>query len=115
MAIQLRRTCEALASADGFRELVDRLWPRGLIKEMLQLGAWVKDLAPGNELQKWIHGDMTRWLEFKRRYFKELDGQPEAVAEICQQLRSGAITHVFATRDAEHNHAAVFKEYLERF
>jgi uncharacterized protein YeaO (DUF488 family) len=114
MAIQLRRAYDAPTSADGYRVLVDRLWPRGLTKMKLRLDAWAKDLAPSNELRKWIHSDMTRWLEFKHRYFKELDGQPEAVAEIRRKVRGGTVTLVFAARDAEHNHAALLKEYLER-
>lgn len=114
MTIQLKRAYDAPSDADGFRVLVDRLWPRGLTKERLRLDAWAKDLAPSNELRKWIHGDMTHWVEFKRRYFKELDGQPDAVADIRRKVRAGTVTLIFATRDPEHNHAAVLKEYLER-
>jgi uncharacterized protein YeaO (DUF488 family) len=114
MAIQLKRAYDAPASGDGFRVLVDRLWPRGLTKEKLRLDAWARDLAPSNELRKWIHSDMSRWAVFKRRYFKELAAQPKAVAEIRRRARGGPVTLVFATRDPDHNHAAVLKEYLER-
>jgi uncharacterized protein YeaO (DUF488 family) len=113
MGIRLKRAYDAPVGADGFRVLVDRLWPRGLTKEKLHLDAWAKDLAPSNELRKWIHSDMTHWAEFKRRYFKELDEQPDAVAELRRKVRSGTVTLIFATKDPEHNHAAVLKEYLE--
>lgn len=113
MAIKLKRAYDAPAPGDGYRVLVDRLWPRGLTKEKLRLDAWAKDLAPSHELRKWIHGDMTHWAEFKGRYVKELDGQPDAVAEIRGKIRSDTVTLIFATRDPEHNHAAVLKEYLE--
>ncbi|HET6845396.1 MAG TPA: DUF488 family protein [Anaerolineales bacterium] len=113
MPIQLKRAYDAPASSDGYRVLVDRLWPRGLTKEKLHLDAWAKDLAPSNELRKWIHSDMTRWTEFKRRYLKELSSQTDAAAEIRKRARLGTVTLIFATRDPEHNHAAVLKEFLE--
>ncbi len=113
MPIQIKRAYDPSAEADGYRVLVDRLWPRGLTKDKLHLDAWAKDLAPSNELRKWIHSDMSRWEEFKRRYSKELAGQPEAVAELRKRSRGHTVTLIFATRDAEHNHAVVLKEYLE--
>jgi uncharacterized protein YeaO (DUF488 family) len=114
MPIQLRRAYDPPASGDGFRVLVDRLWPRGLTRDKLRLDAWAKELAPSHELRKWIHSDMTRWSEFRRRYFAELDRQPEAVAQMRKRARTGTVTLVFSTKDPEHNHAAVLKEYLER-
>ena len=113
MSIRLKRAYDAPASDDGYRVLVDRLWPRGLTKEKLRLDAWAKDLAPSNELRKWIHSDMSRWPAFKRRYHKELAAQSSVAAEIRKRARSGTVTLIFATRDPEHNHAAVLKEYLE--
>ena len=110
MAIQLKRAYDAPASSDGFHVLVDQLWPRGLTREKRRLDAWAKDLAPSNELRKWIHSDMSRWSEFKRRDFKELAVQPEVVAELRKKA-AGAVRLVFATRDPKHNHAAVLKEY----
>lgn len=114
MPFTLRRAYEAPQAADGFRVLVDRLWPRGITKDKLRLDAWTKEVAPSTDLRKWIHGDMSRWTEFRRRYFKELDLQPEAVADLRRRARGGTVTLIFATRDPEHNHAAVLKEYLER-
>ena len=72
MTFKIKRAYETPDPTDGVRVLVDRLWPRGLTKEKLRIDAWVKDVAPSTELRKWIHSDMSRWAEFRRRYFKEL-------------------------------------------
>ena len=114
MGFTLKRAYDPPSTSDGYRVLVDRLWPRGLTKAKLHLDAWMKDLAPSNDLRKWIHSDMTRWSEFRRRYFKELGDHPAAVSEIRRKARSAIVTLVFATKDPEHNHAAVLKEYLEQ-
>lgn len=114
MAFKIKRAYEPPDPADGFRVLVDRLWPRGLTKEKLRIDAWVKDVAPGTELRKWIHSDRSRWSEFRRRYIKELDSQPGAVADLRKRARAGQVTLVFAARDPENNHAAILKDYLER-
>jgi len=111
--IKLKRAYESPSAADGYRVLVDRLWPRGLTIQKLHLDAWPKALAPSTELRKWIHADMSRWQEFRRRYFEELDSQPEMIADLRRQARRGTVTLVFATKDPGHNHAAVLKEYLE--
>jgi uncharacterized protein YeaO (DUF488 family) len=113
MALMLKRAYDAPSSSDGYRVLVDRLWPRGLTKEKLRLDAWAKELAPSNELRKWIHSDMTKWAEFKRRYLKELASQSVAATEIRTRARRGTVTLIFATRDPDHNHAVVLKEFLE--
>lgn len=114
MTIRLKRAYDAPADSDGYRILVDRLWPRGLTKDWLRLDLWARHLAPSTELRKWIHSDMSRWAEFKRRYFKELDSEPSSLAEIRQRARRGTVTLIFATKDPEHNHAAVLREYLDR-
>jgi uncharacterized protein YeaO (DUF488 family) len=114
MSFKIKRAYEPPNPADGFRVLVDRLWPRGLTKEKLRIDAWLKDVAPSTELRKWVHSDMSRWSEFKHRYLKELDSQPEAVADLRKRGRAGRVTLVFAARDPENNHAAVLKDYLER-
>ena len=114
MTFKIKRASETPDPTDGFRVLVDRLWPRGLTREKLRIDAWVKDVAPSTELRKWIHSDVSRWAEFRRRYFKELAAQPEAVADLRKRARAGKVTLVFAARDPENNHAAILKEYLER-
>ena len=114
MTFKIKRAYEAPDETDGFRVLVDRLWPRGLTKEKLRIDAWLKDVAPSTELRKWIHSDMSRWSEFRRRYIKELASQPEAVAELRKRARAAQVTLVFAARDPENNHAAILKDYLEQ-
>jgi uncharacterized protein YeaO (DUF488 family) len=114
MTFKIKRAYEPPDPADGFRVLVDRLWPRGLTREKLHIDVWLKNVAPSTELRKWIHCDMSRWSEFRRRYFKELDAQPEAVAELRKRARATKVTLVFAARDPQSNHAAILKDYLER-
>ena len=113
MAIRLKRAYETPQPADGYRVLVDRLWPRGLTREKLHIDLWAKDLAPSTALRQWIHSDMSHWAEFKRRYLKELRAQPEAVAELRKHARQRTVTLVFAARDPDRNHALILKEHLE--
>ncbi|HEY5981961.1 MAG TPA: DUF488 domain-containing protein [Anaerolineales bacterium] len=114
MPFKIKRAYDPPAAADGQRILVDRLWPRGVTKEKLRLDAWMKELSPSNELRRWIHSDPSHWAEFKRRYFKELDAQPESVADLRKRGRAATVTLVFSAKDPERNNAAVLKEYLER-
>lgn len=111
--IKLKRAYDEPASSDGARVLVERLWPRGVRKEALRLDAWLKDLAPGTELRRWFGHDPKKWQEFRRRYFTELDGRPEAVRAIREQARHGTVTLVYSTHDPEFNNAVALKEYLE--
>jgi uncharacterized protein YeaO (DUF488 family) len=116
--IKLKRAYDEPAKADGHRILVDRLWPRGISKEALEIETWARDVAPSTALRKWFHGSKpgdaaARWLEFKRRYLRELEERPEPVEAVFGRLR-GTITLVYGAKDPEHNHAAILKEYLER-
>ena len=115
MTIAIKRAYDPPAAGDGFRVLVDRLWPRGVSKQTLKLDAWMRDLAPSTELRRWVHDDMTQWKEFKKRYFQELKTQPDLVAELKARARAGRATLIHAKRDETHNNAAALKEYLERF
>lgn len=112
MTLQIKRAYEPARRTDGTRVLVDRLWPRGISKEKLKLDAWMKDLAPSNELRKEFHHDPAKWVEFQKRYFKELERQPEQVAELRKQARRGTVTLIYAAQDEEHNNAAALKKYL---
>jgi uncharacterized protein YeaO (DUF488 family) len=114
MAFGLKRAYDAAAGEDGRRVLVDRIWPRGIARDELQIDAWLKDLAPSTELRKWFAHDVTRWQEFKRRYFDELAARPEAVRELAAQASAGRVTLVFAAKDREHNNAVALKDFLER-
>ena len=113
MTITIKRAYDPPTASDGKRILVDRLWPRGLTKEKLKLDRWVKDIAPSNELRKWIHADPSKWSAFEERYFKELAAQPGLVAELRTMARSGMVTLVYSAKDEVRNNAAALKKYLE--
>ena len=112
--IRVKRVYAPPAPDDGPRFLVDRLWPRGIKKQDLQIDAWLKDAAPSAELRKWSHHDPDRWDEFKVRYFSELEGKPEALEPIRAAARLGNVTLVYAARDEECNNAVALREYLEK-
>jgi uncharacterized protein YeaO (DUF488 family) len=101
-------------SDDGYRVLVDRLWPRGISKQRAALDEWAKDLAPGNELRQWYGHDPARFEEFARRYQRELQHAPAqaAVARLRTVARRNRVTLLTATRDLEHSGACVLRDVL---
>jgi uncharacterized protein YeaO (DUF488 family) len=111
--IRLKRAYEEPSRSDGFRILVERLWPRGVTKEKAALDLWLKELAPTPELRKWFGHHPARWKQFEQRYWKELNAHPAAVALLPQQIKHGTVTLVYAARDEEHNGALALKEFLE--
>lgn len=114
MPFTTKRAYDAPLPSDGYRVLVDRLWPRGLSRQKLKIDAWMKDLAPSNELRQWFHKDETQWAEFEKRYFRELEAQPDLLNELKAKARLGQVTLVFAKRDEQHNNAVALKRFLER-
>ena len=113
MKVHLKRVYEKPTTKDGTRVLVDRVWPRGLKKEDAQIDKWLKDVAPSTELRRWFGHDPERWDEFRERYFRELDDNPDAVGRLMAEVQYGPVTLVFSARDEEHNNAVALKEYLE--
>jgi uncharacterized protein YeaO (DUF488 family) len=113
MVINLKRAYDQPARDDGFRVLVERLWPRGVKKEALALDLWLKDIAPSPELRRWFGHDPARWEEFCRRYWHELADRPEAVQLLREKLREGKVTLVYGSRDEHHNAAVALKKFLE--
>ena len=111
--IRLKRAYDPPSDDDGVRILVERLWPRGVKKEALQIDAWLKDVAPSTELRKWFGHDPAKWTTFQRRYFAELNTKPEALKPIINASRHGPVTLVFSSHDAVHNNAVALKTYLE--
>jgi uncharacterized protein YeaO (DUF488 family) len=111
--IHLKRVYEAPDKQDGYRILVDRIWPRGLSKEVAAVDLWLRDLAPSTALRKWFGHDPARWTEFKRRYMQELNGE-EASAALAQfhAVKNTRVTLLFAAKDTEHNNAVALQEYL---
>ncbi len=114
MGIQLKRAYDPPADDDGFRVLVDRVWPRGVRKETLKLDQWLREISPSTALRKWFGHDPDKWEEFKKRYSRELDGRPQEVAVLLDRMREGPLTIVFASKEQRFNNAVALKEYLER-
>lgn len=116
MAIHIKRAYDAPAAADGYRVLIDGLWPRGRSKDELRLDAWLKQLAPSRELREWFDHDPARWAEFRRRYSAELRQPParDLLHDLARRARRGAVTLVFAARDVEHSNATALKAILDR-
>jgi uncharacterized protein YeaO (DUF488 family) len=112
MNIQLKRVYEKPDEKDGFRILVDRLWPRGLTKEKADLDLWLKDIAPSTELRKWFNHDPEKWKEFQKKYLKELKENKEAVNELKEHLKKGTVSLLYGAKDQQHNEAEVLKEYF---
>ena len=110
--IYLKRAFEEASPDDGFRFLVDRLWPRGVKKTELALDGWFKEVAPSDKLRRWFAHDTSKWDEFRRRYFAELDRRPEVWREIGDAARNRRVTLVYSAHDEEHNNAVALKEYL---
>jgi uncharacterized protein YeaO (DUF488 family) len=114
MPVSIKHVYDPAQAGDGYRVLVDRLWPRGLSKASLKLDAWMRELAPSTELRRWFGHDEARWIEFQKRYFKELDRRPDLVKELHQRARARRLTLLYAARDEVHNNAAALRKYLER-
>lgn len=114
MDVRLKRAYEEAASADGYRVLVDRLWPRGVSRDRAALEQWERELAPSTELRVWLGHKPDRFEEFRRRYIEELRGERSRLSELRRRAREGTLTLVYAARDSEHNEAVVLAEILRR-
>ena len=113
MKLRTKRIYEEPAKADGRRILVDRLWPRGLSKANAKIDFWARAISPSNELRRWYQHDPSKWDEFRRRYFAELDANPSGVAELRSQLVGAKVTILFGSKEERLNNAAALVEYLE--
>jgi uncharacterized protein YeaO (DUF488 family) len=110
--IRVKRTYDPPARGDGWRVLVERLWPRGMKKEALAADAWLKEVAPSTELRKWFNHRADRWEEFQRRYRDELKRNPDAWRPILDEGRRGTVTLLYSAHDTVHNGALVLRDYL---
>ena len=113
--VKLKRAYEPVGARDGYRVLVERLWPRGVRKTDLQLDAWLKDIAPSTELRRWFGHDPARWNQFAARYRWELHEGPAAAAlsEVVRRASIRAVTLVYGARDETHNGAVVLRGVIE--
>ena len=112
MPIAIKRAYEAASTKDGYRVLVDGLWPRGLTKAQLEIDAWMREIAPSVSLRKWYGHKPEKWEEFRNKYRQELSKPPRKALldELGERSRKGQVTLVFGTRDAERSNAAVIAE-----
>jgi uncharacterized protein YeaO (DUF488 family) len=111
--IQIKRVYDPPAKEDGARFLVERLWPRGMKKDALQMDAWCKNLAPSRDLRRWFSHDPAKWKEFQRRYRAELADNPAACQPLLDSAKQGNITLLYSAHDTGHNNALALKSYLE--
>jgi uncharacterized protein YeaO (DUF488 family) len=112
--IALKRVYDSPSRGDGFRVLVDRLWPRGVKKEDAGLDLWLKEVAPSAELRKWYGHDAAKWDEFRKRYFEELKSHDKDIRGLLAEAEGGKLTLLYAAKDEERNNAVALKEYLEK-
>jgi uncharacterized protein YeaO (DUF488 family) len=113
MTIAIKRVYDPREASDGFRVLVDRLWPRGLTKEKAALDLWAKDIAPSTELREEFNHRPEKFAEFKKHYRLELSKNP-ALAAFRRELKRPKVTLLFGARDLKINHAVVLAEYLKQ-
>ncbi len=112
--ITLKRAYDPVSRTDGTRFLVERLWPRGISKARLRVDAWLKEAGPSTELRKWFGHDPEKWVEFRRRYFRELRSRTDAWQPILSAARRGPVTLVYSSHDTAHNNAVALREFLQR-
>lgn len=115
MQIFLKRAYEEAHKDDGYRVLVDRIWPRGVSKESAKIDLWAKEVTPSTELRKWFSHDPSKWDEFQKEYKKELDERTEDVEDFLKLLKEYKIvTFVYGAKDKKHTHALILKEYMDK-
>ena len=107
-----KRVYDAPERGDGYRVLVDHIWPRGISRDRAGLDAWQRELAPSDDLRKWFDHDPARFAEFRRRYREELKARADLIDELRSRAKRGPLTVVYAARDREHNNAVVLVELL---
>jgi uncharacterized protein YeaO (DUF488 family) len=110
--IRIKRVYDPPAADDGQRFLVDRLWPRGMKREALQMAGWTRDAAPSNELRHWYGHDPAKWEEFQARYSAELDAAPQSWQPILEAAQRGDVTLLYSSVEREINNAAALRLYL---
>lgn len=113
--LKIKRVYEDYDTADGFRILVDRLWPRGISKKEARIDLWLKEVAPSHELRQWFNHDPNKWEEFKKKYGRELLKNQEIVDQIKEIIKEHKkISLLYGAKDEMHNNAVVLKEFFEK-
>jgi uncharacterized protein YeaO (DUF488 family) len=114
MPIQIKRVYEPASPEDGYRVLIDRLWPRGVSRQSAKIDGWIKELSPSTELRRWFGHDPARFEQFRRRYIEELRDERARLTALRHRARDGRLTLVYSAHDTEHNDAVVLAEILRR-
>jgi uncharacterized protein YeaO (DUF488 family) len=113
--IKVKRIYDQPTKEDGFRILVDRLWPRGVSKEKAKINLWLKEIAPSDDLRTWFSHDPKKWQEFKKKYEIELKGKPELIQKIKQaENENETVTLLYSAKDQEHNQAVALNIFLKK-
>jgi len=113
--LKIKRVYDTPSKEDGYRILIDRLWPRGLTKEKAKIDLWLREIAPSDELRKWYQHDPAKWEEFKRRYGKELENKQELLHRIKElDEEKGVVTLVYSTKETKYSNAVALQEFLKK-
>lgn len=114
MPVAIKRIYESPNAYDGYRLLVDRLWPRGIKKESAAVDQWLKEVAPSSELRTWFNHDPAKWITFQKKYRQELKNNPawKDLRQLARQQK--ALTLLFAAKDEKHNHAVLLARLLNK-
>ncbi|MBW7867363.1 MAG: DUF488 domain-containing protein [Brumimicrobium sp.] len=112
--ISIKRIYEESSPTDGYRILVDRVWPRGVSKEKANIEEWMKEIAPSTPLRKWFNHEVDKYAEFKKKYSEELKSNKELLEKIHAIAKKQQVTLTYGAKDEEHNQAVVLKEVIER-
>lgn len=110
--IKIKRIYERPSGDDGYRILVDRLWPRRFTKNRAKVDLWLKDIAPSDELRKWFVHDPVKGIEFMKKYFKELDNKKELLTQVIEKAKAQDVTLLYGAKDKDINNAVVLEEYI---
>lgn len=113
MRYRFRFAYSVAEKSDGYRILVDRLWPRGVSKDEAQINEWNKEIAPSTSLRKWYSHDVSKWAEFKKLYFEELKSKEKSILSIVDKQSDSTVTLIYAAKDRSHSNAVALKEYIE--
>lgn len=114
MRVAIKRVYESVSPRDGFRVLVDRVWPRGVAKAQARIDLWLREIAPSTALRRWFRHDPARWKTFCARYREELREKTDLLDLLHERARRGPVTLLYSARDKEFNQAAALKLFLEQ-
>ena len=113
MSVRVKRVYDEPDKNDGYRVLVDRLWPRGMAKRNAHIDEWAKEIAPSTALRKWFKHGSGKWTEFKKKYSAELGQHREEIERVAEKAKKQTVTLLFSARNTEQNNVIALKEYIE--